>query len=187
VLKYWKETKGLALCLSKSGNPIKMYTDSNWCDDKTDGKSITGYCAQMSNSTVVWQARKQRRVASSTTHAEYVALYECVTEVMWIRSFLNELGQNCFIPENCSVMCDNQGAIQIANTTAINNRSKHFVVDYYFVRENILFVRENINLMKEKLFNLEYISSKENLADNLTKPLPGPQTTVIRKAMGLHG
>lgn len=61
----------------------------------------------MSGGVVVWRSRKQIRDASSTTHAEYVGLYECLIKLMWIKSFLSEPAQGNFIPENCTVKCDN--------------------------------------------------------------------------------
>ena len=44
------------------------------------------------------RARKQQCVATSSTHAEYVALYECTAEVKWVVDLMNELNQQRFVP-----------------------------------------------------------------------------------------
>lgn len=57
---------------------------------------------------------------------------------------------------------DNQSDITLANNPVAHRRTKHIDIRYNFVRHCVY----------EGLIQLEYISTEDNLADVLTKPLP---------------
>uniref|UniRef100_A0A1Y1MVU2 Reverse transcriptase Ty1/copia-type domain-containing protein n=2 Tax=Photinus pyralis TaxID=7054 RepID=A0A1Y1MVU2_PHOPY len=174
VLKYLKKTIGYRLTYKKNG-VFSCYSDSDWASDKNDAKSITGYVFNFGNGAVIWKSRKQKCVASSSTHAEYIALYESMCEFLWLQSLLRELSEEYLIYGREIVYCDNQGSIAIAENETITERSKHFVVKYNFVRECI----------NNRMIKVEYIPSSENLADLFTKSLSGPKTEMFAKAIGL--
>lgn len=54
-------------------------------------------------------------------------------------------------------------------------RTKHIEVDYHFVRERVL----------NKLLEVEYISSEDQVADGFTKPLPVKQLKMFRSNLNL--
>ena len=59
---------------------------------------------------------------------------------------------------------DNCAAISLATGLTFNANSRHIVVRYARVRE----------VVAEKLFNVTYVPTREQIADGLTKILPGP-------------
>lgn len=63
-----------------------------------------------------------------------------------------------------SVKCDNQAAIYIAHNPMYHERTKHIEIDCHFVREKL----------QDGLIALHHVSSPNQLADILTKSLPGP-------------
>ena len=65
---------------------------TDWAGDLNDSVSITGYSLLLGGAVFSWRSRKQKCVASSCTHAEYIALYECPCEIMWLKDFLKEIG-----------------------------------------------------------------------------------------------
>ena len=60
------------------------------------------------------------------------------------------------------ILVDNQSTIKIVKGSRRTQRTKHFDVKYMFSRE----------MMSSNKLNVEYIESKWNMADCLTKPLP---------------
>jgi hypothetical protein len=176
ILQYLKGTKGYSLNYQKTGKPVQVYTDSDWANNKVDAKSISGYVFILAGAAICWRSKKQRCVATSSTHAEYVAMYECVTEYEWLRDFLHELGQDKFMHKPCTIFADNMGAICIADSNAINDRSKHINVKYHYNRE----------LMENGEIKFVYLRSNENVADLLTKSLTGPKTKDFAHKLGIY-
>ncbi|KAG3182083.1 hypothetical protein PC128_g14842 [Phytophthora cactorum] len=83
---------------------------------------------------VVWRSTFQNTVALSSNEAEYIALSDCVKEVVWMRLLLKDIGSE---QDNRMVIYEaNQGAMALANNVG-----------------------------------LEYVDTKNQLADYLTKGL----------------
>ena len=175
VFQYLKSTKNYALHYSKTGKAIQIYTDADWANNRLDAKSISGYCILLGGGVVSWRSRKQKCVASSSTHAEYIAMYEGATEFEWMKGLLVELGQGEFVPKPCPIFADNNPAIDIANNNGVSDRTKHINVKYHYIRD----------LVERGVIEFKYVKSKENLADLLTKPLTGPVTAKYAKSLGI--
>jgi hypothetical protein len=61
---------------------------------------------------------------------------------------------------------DNKSAIHLMNEgTSVSNKAKHMKVRYFYVKEKV----------DDKILHLQYKSTKEMVADLLTKPLFGEQ------------
>nr|GEZ18510.1 retrovirus-related Pol polyprotein from transposon TNT 1-94 [Tanacetum cinerariifolium] len=89
--------------------------------------------------------------------AEYMALTEAVKEAIWLRGLLGvELS-------NVAVNCDNQGAIRLSRNYVFHERTKHINVRYHFIRE----------VLEAKTVKLIYVGTEHNVADALTKVVPG--------------
>jgi hypothetical protein len=57
--------------------------------------------------------------------------------------------------------CDNMGAKYLSVNPVFHARMKHIEVDYHFVRDRVL----------KKLLKIDFISSKDQVADGFTKHL----------------
>ena len=128
-----------------------------------DGKSHTGYCFSMGDhQTGMFYAKsnKQTNVGTSSTQAEVVALSEATKEIMWFRLLLEELGYPQLEPT--TVYEDNMSAITLTTEFSGNHKKvKHFI-------QNIHFILEQYN---QQVIELVHISSEDQIADILTKPL----------------
>ena len=113
----------------------------------------------INNSPVIFKSRMQNSVSLSTAEAEYVALSLCNQEVLWMKSLLLEMKTKIDIP--VIVYEDNQSAIAIAKYEGYQSRAKHIDIRYHFVRDQV----------KNKIIQLEYIETKLQLADFLTKAI----------------
>ena len=113
-------------------------------------------------------------MATSTTVAEYIVLYEATTESVCLRQLLSDL----LIPQKLATVLheDNQTAIKLSENEASHKRTKHIDVKYRYTREQ----------QEEGVISIEYIPTGENFADFFTKPLPHTQFIEVCKQLGLH-
>jgi len=161
ILRYLKKTPGNGIFLAANSEAqLKGYSDSDWAGCVETRKSVTGYIIYFGNSPVSWRSKKQPTVSRSSTEAEYRALAATTCEIQWLKYLLDDIGINHRSP--AVLYCDNQSAIQIASNQVMHERTKHIEIDCHIVREKI-----NNGLLK-----LLPVSSKSQLADILTKPLP---------------
>nr|GEV04088.1 retrovirus-related Pol polyprotein from transposon TNT 1-94 [Tanacetum cinerariifolium] len=98
------------------------------------------------------KATLQHVVALSTTEAEYMALTEAVKEAIWLRGLLEELGVEL---NTMAVNCDNQGTIHLSQNHVFHEWTKH------------------INVLEAKTVKVMKLGTEHNVADALTKVVPG--------------
>lgn len=78
-------------------------------------KSTSGYLTFVGGNLVTWRSKKENVVALSSAESEYRTMHQGVTELIWLKIELYELG---FGPEEPMVLfCDNKAAIEIASGT----------------------------------------------------------------------
>ena len=71
--------------------------------------------------------------------------------------------------------CDNTSAINISNNLVMHAKTKHIAIKYHYVRE----------LVEDKQVKMEYIHTKEQIADIFTKPLPKDAYEYLRGKLGV--
>lgn len=176
VLRYIKGTVNLKLIYKKSDYQQMLigYVEFDWGGSETDRKSTTGYLFKLfENCTITCCTKRQNSVAASSTEAEYIALFEGVREALWLKSFINSI--NFELTEPIIIYEDNTSCISMAKNPTAHKHSKHIDIKYHFSREQI----------NKKVIAVKYISTREQLADTMTKQLPAPKFQEIRLKIGL--
>ena len=136
-------------------------------------KSTTGYVYIMGGTAVSWVSKLQKIVALSTTEAEYVAVTEASKEMIWLKSFLEELGHS---QEESVLHCDSQSAIHLAKNPAFHARTKHIQVRYHFIRTTL----------EDGALSLEKILGSKNPADMMTKTVTIDKLKLCSASVGLQ-
>jgi hypothetical protein len=177
VLAYIKGTLPLKLHFSSRGSngvrpQLVGYVDSDYANDPSR-KSTTGFCFFLSGNPLSWCSKKQTTIATSTTVAEYFALYEATIELVSLRNQLQDVGLSQLGPTVLHE--DNQTAIRLAEDETAHKRTKHIDVKYRYTKEQ----------QDLKTLTVQYIPSESNLADFFTKPLARVQFQDVCKQLGL--
>ena len=149
------------------------YADADLAGDIGTRKSTTGFCMVLNGGVINWSSKLQATVALSTAEAETIAGTEAVKQVMHLRLFLSELGQEQREPS--VVYEDNMAAISLGHGCEQSKRSKHYALKVAFLNEKY----------KEGIFMYQKVASKLELADALTKALPRDDFCRFREWMGV--
>ncbi|RVW65650.1 Retrovirus-related Pol polyprotein from transposon RE1 [Vitis vinifera] len=163
------------LGIEKEKNELtEVYSDADWAGNIIDRRSTSGYCSFVWGNLVTWRSKKQSVVARSSAEAEYKALAQGICEGIWIKRVLSELGQTSSSP--ILMMCDNQAAISIAKNPVHHDRTKHVEIDRHFITEKVT----------SETVKLNYVPTKHQTADILTKALPRPNFEDLTCKLGLY-
>ena len=103
--------------------------------------------------------KQQSTIATSSTHAEYIAAAEASKELIWLRRLLIELRQD--VPTPTSLHIDNHAADLLARNPINHAAMKHIDVRYHYIQECI----------QDGSISLKLIGTKDMAADILTKSL----------------
>ncbi|KAL7277842.1 hypothetical protein ACG7TL_008787 [Trametes sanguinea] len=175
VIQYLKGTRSLALELGGTRIACLLgYFDSDWARCPDTRRSIGGYCFSLGSGMISWAARKQATTADSSTEAEYIAAAEAAKECVWLRAILAAIGFPQSHPSSLSV--DNSGAVQLSSDPSFHSRSKHIDIKHHLLRDYV----------NDGRLIVHWIPTKDNTADIFTKPLPGPQFSLLRGFLGLR-
>jgi hypothetical protein len=73
------------------------------------------------------------------------------------------------------ILCDNQSCIKMKENPVFHDRSKHIEICYHFIH----------NMVQRGALKLQYISTDEQVADVLTKPLSRVKFEHFRDKLGI--
>jgi len=144
---------------------ITAYVDAAYMSHG-DASSHTGYCISLGSvepkSFFHSKSVKQKLVATSSTHAELRALYDLVTNLIFLKHLMDELDVELILP--ILVHEDNQPAIDlVSSTTGRVGKSKHYLMLIQFLREQL----------NEGLYRLSKVPTDKNISNVLTKIVVG--------------
>jgi hypothetical protein len=165
LFRYFKGTSDLGITYHGKGadsQPVG-FSDADWAQSILDRKSISGFAFMLCGGAISWSSKKQPTVAVSSMEGEYMALSLAVRHSLWLRLLFSELGFP--FTRALAIHTDNLAAIALAHDPQFHGRSKHIDVRHHFIREHLEAGR----------IVVPHVSGDENLADILTKALPGPK------------
>ena len=73
------------------------------------------------------------------------------------------------------IYCDNTSAINISKSLMMHSKTKHIPIKYHFLWEQVA----------EKNIRVEYVGTKEQVADICTKPIPWEAFEYLRQRLGV--
>nr|GEX13031.1 copia protein [Tanacetum cinerariifolium] len=159
IFRYIRGISHLGLWYPK-GTEIKtiVYADSDHTGDCFDRKSTSGVCTFMGCCLTSWFTKKQTALAISTTKAEYVSAKKACQQALWMKQALINYDIRL---DDISIMCDNNGAIDLSKNPVQHTRTTHIEIRHHFLHDNVQ--KGDISIVK--------VASEDNIADIFTKPL----------------
>ena len=153
---------------------LNAYCDSDWLGCPYTRRSRTWYLLVFGGAPISWKTKKQTVVSRSSAEAEYRSMDSTVSEVIWVRWLISELG----IPSSqpTPMFCDKKAARHIANNPVFHERTKHVEMDCYFVRERV----------ESKEIVPRSINTNLQIADLLTKGLGMKQLSFLLDKLGVR-
>lgn len=90
-----------------------------------------------------------------------MALTEAAKEASYLRQLIDELSLIDLMKPTV-LLCDNQGAMALANNPSHHRSSKHIGIRFHYIREAV----------EQKIVTLTYIATRLQTADIFTRALP---------------
>lgn len=171
VLRYLKGTQDLAMVYG--GGPLQAFSNADYAGCCDTRKSVNGLLVQHYGGPIIWKASKQSRVATSTTHAEFVACSEVSKEVVWIRSLTKEMSIGSDNPT--TIFVDNKGVEFAVKNNQVRSKLKQLDIELMAIRERV----------QHKEVSVHYVNTSENTADIMTKPLAPKRFQYLRSMLAM--
>ncbi|GJZ41573.1 retrovirus-related pol polyprotein from transposon TNT 1-94 [Tanacetum coccineum] len=125
------------------------------------------------NKLVSWSSKKQGCTTISSAEAEYVFLFACYAQVLWLRTHLTYY---VFHFDKIPMYCDSKVAIVILCNPVQHSRTKHIDVRYHFIKEQV----------EKGIVELFFVGTEYQLADLFTKALPEDRFKYLVRRLGMR-
>nr|GEY85512.1 retrovirus-related Pol polyprotein from transposon TNT 1-94 [Tanacetum cinerariifolium] len=159
IFRYLKGTINSGLWYPKdSGFDLTAYSDADHAGCHLDRKSTSGSVQFLGDKLVCWSSKKQNCVSISTAESEYVAVFSCCAQVLWMRTQLTDYG---FFYDKAPIYCDSNSAIAISCNPVQHTRINHIDVRYHFIKYHV----------EKGTIELYFVGTEYQLADLFTKSL----------------
>ncbi|GJU66891.1 retrovirus-related pol polyprotein from transposon TNT 1-94 [Tanacetum coccineum] len=174
IFRYINGTINMGLWyLKDTGMSLTAYSDADHAGCQDTRRSTSGSAQFLGDKLVSWSSKKQKSTAISSTKAEYIALFGCCAQILWMRSQLTDYG---FTFNKIPLYCDNKSAIALCCNNVQYSRAKHIDVRYHFIKE----------LVENGIVEQCFIRTKYQLADIFTKSLPRERFNFLIENVGMQ-
>jgi hypothetical protein len=169
LIRYVRCTKSMGIIL-ESILQVIVHVDASYGTD-IDYKSRTGFTISIGKGSIFAKSSRQKLMTKSSTEAELVGVSDAIGQIIWTRNFLIAQGYNI---APATVLEDNMSTIAlIKNGKSNSERTRHIAIRFFFVTDKI----------NEKEIKIEYVSTFDQIADILTKPLQGEAFIKLRNML----
>ena len=181
LFRYLRGTHDLGLFYQSCPNATLVgYADAGYLSDPHKAKSQNGYVFTYGDTSISWKSTKQTLTATSSNHAELIALYEAGRECVWLEKVIKYIQKESVIKSIKSKPTmtyeDNSACItQVKEGYIKGDRTKHISPKFFSTHE----------LEKKGKITVQQIRSDENLADLFTKSLPPKKFEQLVRKIGM--
>ena len=139
---------------------LEVFSDADWASSSLDQRFTLAYLVFLGRNLVSWSSQRQKTIVQSNTEAKYKVVDDATLELIWIKSLLHEL--HFHLPSTPALWCKNIGATYLAANHVFHARTKHVVIYYRFIHEQV----------NSQQLRIGYLSTKDQAINILTKSLP---------------
>ena len=121
---------------------------------------------------IKWRTKRQATISNSTTEAELIALNALALDAEWLRLMFGDLK----VPHTgVLLLCDNQASERLAKNPIASDRTKHIEIKHRKIQE----------MVEHGKMEVEWVSTRAQLADLFTKQLNKTQFDLLRAEVGV--
>ena len=166
LLGYLKKFPERIIKYSPKDMQLRGFADASY-NITTDARSHYGYIVTLGNCLVASKGGRIKTVVRSSTEAEISAVNELISDILWCRDILEDLG---YPQQKINMYEDNKSCITMLQQEPRNfhTKSRHVRVKWAFFREEY----------EKQTVKLRYCPTEKMVADLLTKPLGGKAHTL---------
>ncbi|KAL2252268.1 UNVERIFIED_CONTAM: Retrovirus-related Pol polyprotein from transposon TNT 1-94, partial [Sesamum indicum] len=176
VLRYLKGTVSLAIHYGRFPVVLEGYNDASWIAKNSGSNRCSGYVFTLGGGAASWKSAKQTLITRSTFEAELRALDTNGTEAEWLFWLLSQLPVVNQPLSPIVVHYDIQTTIANVMSRKYNQKTKrHIQVRLKSIRA----------LVSDRVIGIDFVATKDNVADPLTKGLNLSQVHKSRLEMRL--
>nr|GEX55604.1 Gag-Pol polyprotein [Tanacetum cinerariifolium] len=160
-----------------SGTPIDQmkYQNSDHAGYLDSRKSTSGGIQFLGGDKLVsWSSKKQDCTSMSSVEAEYVLLFACCAQVLWMRTQLTDYG---FHFDKIPMYYDIKAAIAISCNPVQHSRTKHIDVRYHLIKEKV----------EKGIIEIFFVRTEYQLADLFTKALSEERCKYLVRRLVAYG
>ncbi|KAJ9566486.1 hypothetical protein OSB04_002452 [Centaurea solstitialis] len=155
-------TKDLGLYFANpSKGRLYGFADAGYLSNPHTGRSQTGYEFTMGGTAISWSSTKHTMTATSSNHAEILAIHEASRECVWLRNVIQ------YIRGSCGIITDKEPPTIL---------TKHILPKLFFTHD----------LQKIGDISVQQVRSCVNLADLFTKSLPNSTFQRLVRDIGMR-
>ncbi|GJU79772.1 retrovirus-related pol polyprotein from transposon TNT 1-94 [Tanacetum coccineum] len=151
---------------------LTAYADVDHAGCQDTRRSTSGSAQFLGDKLVSWSSIKQKSIAISTTEAEYIAMFGCCAQILWMRSQLTDYG---FAFNNIPLYYDKKSAIALCCNNVQHSRSKHIDIRHHFIREQV----------ENGVVELYFVTTDYQLANIFTKALSRERLKFLLPQLGM--
>ncbi|GJW97412.1 hypothetical protein Tco_0179220 [Tanacetum coccineum] len=155
------------------GFELIAYSDADHAECNDDCKSTSGGILFLGDKLVSWSSKKQDCTAMSTAKAEYISLFACCVQVIWMTIQLLDYG---FCYNKIPMYCDSKSEIAISCNPIQHSRTKHINIRYRFIKEHV----------EKGTIKLYFFGTEYQLTDLFTKALPKERFEYLVHRIGMR-
>nr|GEX42764.1 hypothetical protein [Tanacetum cinerariifolium] len=149
----------VCMCARYQASPTKKNLEALKRGLSDTRRSTSGSAQFLGDKLVSWSSKKQKSIAISTIEVEYIAMFGCCAQILWMRSQLTDYG---FDFNKIPLYYDNRSAIALCCNNVQHSKSKHIDIRHHFIREQL----------ERGVVELYFLTTDYQLADIFTKALP---------------
>nr|GEV39667.1 retrovirus-related Pol polyprotein from transposon TNT 1-94 [Tanacetum cinerariifolium] len=158
--------------LLDSSVALTAFADADHVGSQDTRHSTSGSLQFLGERIISWSSKREKSAAISNTKAEYIALYGCCAQILWMRSQLTDYGLGF---NKIPMYCDNKSVIALCYNVQ-HSRSKHIDIRYHFIKEQV----------ENEVIELYFINTEYQLADLFTKALGRDRIEFLINKVGMR-
>nr|GEV36672.1 hypothetical protein [Tanacetum cinerariifolium] len=113
---------------------LTAFADADRASCQDTRRSTSGSLQFFGDRLKRWSSKRQKSAAISSMEAEYIVLFGCCAQILWMRSQLTDYGLRF---NKIPMYCDNKSAIALCCNNVQHSKSKHIDIRYHFIKEHV--------------------------------------------------